>query len=331
MSIKRSLMIAQFPGGTAGISGGATAWQTARWVAKLAAHLENDERISRVLMKDYCDTPITMTRNLALVDAENESADYVLMVDSDMVPDMYIGDSETAKPFFQSSFDFMLQHDLEGHGPCVVAAPYCGPPPHENTMFFRWTEFQNDDPSKCEFAIELWPRYDAVRLKGIIPVAAIGTGLMLIDMRAVARLSHPRFYYEWKDKREIQKASTEDVTFTRDLTLLDPPVPIYANMDAWAGHIKRKIVGMPEEISPQSIPRNLRRAAKAHAIEGIDEPPVESRVRAENTFRHLPKGYPIELVATRRLMPESPIDDEGPIDIEKIMSAAAQPCPNGTP
>lgn len=308
MSIRRSLMIAQFPGN------GTTAWQVARYVANLTAHLENDPRINRVEMWDLADTPITMSRNRALLAAEKAGIDYLLMIDSDMVPDMYPAGEHGIKPFFQSTLDFMLAHN----GPCVVAAPYCGPPPNECVYVFQWVNFANDDPG---FSIQMYERSEATKLEGIQRAAALPTGLILIDMRAVELLPHPRFYYEWKDETESQKASTEDVVFTRDLTCVG--VPVYCNWDAWAGHIKTKVVGRPEIMSPNAVPRLLRKTGLANALDGVtvDEPPRP--IRPENRHPKLPYGFPPSL-AKRVGIVELPDDNSPPIaDLNESASDVA--------
>jgi hypothetical protein len=305
--VKRKLVICQFPGN------GQSAHETTDWLIKLCMKLEHDPRIEKVGLWTEANTPITMLRNKALLDAAEQGADYVLMIDNDMKPDLPRPD---AKPFFESSFEFMLQHD----GPCVVAAPYCGPPPDESCYIFRWIKRINDK-NIPDFAIEMYPRDVACHMRGIKKAAALPTGLILIDMRAVDFLPHPRFYYEWKDESESQKASTEDVVFTRDLTIHN--IPVYANWDAWAGHIKKKIVGAPVdmEIQPDSIPRSLRKAAaKAAQTNELFPPPVQ-RLRAENIHGALPKAAPEPLV----------VDCRGDGDDEMIEPSAEWIESNGQP
>ena len=45
--------------------------------------------------------------------ARQLECDVLVMVDSDMFPDMYVKESG-AKPFFQSSFDFLVSHYPQG-------------------------------------------------------------------------------------------------------------------------------------------------------------------------------------------------------------------------
>jgi hypothetical protein len=228
------VMIAQFP------YGDSTHPAVGKWLAETTCQMMNDPRIGlgRVHLWDKADTPVSMVRNECMVVAEENNVDFVVMVDSDMIPDVHSGE-DGAKPFWETAFDFAVNHD----GPCVIGAPYCGGPPHENVMIFRWTDFQTGG-ADANFLLAQYSRYEAVSLTGIERVAALPTGLMLVDMRAIRKLPHPRFYYEYKDHRQIAKASTEDVTFSRDLGLQG--VPLYVAWDCWAGHYKSKVVVKPK-------------------------------------------------------------------------------------
>src|SRR5262249_2426190 len=148
--------------------------------------------------------------------------------------------------FWDTTLEFMLAHN----GPCVVAAPYCGPAPHENVYVFRWASFQTGHPNP-DNRLEAYTREEAAGLKSIQRAAALPTGLIMIDMRAIEAIKPPYFYYEWKTQEEMQKASTEDVTFTRDLAFAG--IPIYCNWGAWAGHWKMKCVGKPHIIGPDDV------------------------------------------------------------------------------
>lgn len=226
---KISLLIARFP------FGNSEAPSVANWLVSTVVQLKSDPRIGVIHRMEVDDTPITMGRNRVLKAARDMRVDYVLMIDSDMAPDLaYPG----AKPFLPGALDFALQHE----GPCIVAAPYCGPPPHENVYVFRWAAFETNDPNHG-MRLEQYHREEAAIRGGFEEVAALPTGLILINMRALERMLPPWFYYEWADKEQSEKASTEDVTFTRDASLAG--VRVYCYWDAWAGHHKRKCVGKP--------------------------------------------------------------------------------------
>lgn len=244
------------------------------WLAATVHKAKTDPRISDVLRFKINDTPITMGRNRCLEEAKKRGVDILLMVDSDMSPDLpELG----AQPFWESSFDFLLQH----HGPTVVAAPYCGPPPNSNVYVFRWANWQNwDHVPEPDMRLEQYSREEAAARSGMERVAALPTGLFLMDMRCLAALKPPYFYYEWTDHTESEKASTEDVTFTRDLSLAG--IPIYCNWDSWAGHWKQFKVGKPHPISADQVAEKFRDAVARgyksterliHVGEGLSPPP----------------------------------------------------------
>lgn len=213
------------------------------WLASTILKMHKDPRISEIVRFKAMDTPIPMCRNRCLREALERGVDYLLMLDNDMSPDLPL---PGAKPFWDSSWDKMLSLGE----PALIAAPYCGPPPIENVYIFRWTSNRNGVPDG-DFHLEQYGREEASRLVGFEAVAALPTGLILIDMRAIAAIKPPWFYYEYTDHFESQKASTEDVTFTRDLSLAG--IPIYVNWDAWAGHWKELMVGKPSPMTVDTV------------------------------------------------------------------------------
>lgn len=240
------------------------------WAVPLVAEVAKDDRISDVRMWNLADTPITMTRNRAVLQAREHGIDILVMVDSDMKPDMYVGSDPLAKPFFQSSLDFIINHYHKG--PVVVGVPYCGPPPSECVYVFRWNNQQTGHPNP-DFQLEMYDRHTAVKMAGIQECAALPTGLIMYDMRCFELTEpkkpgdHPWFYYEWTDIYASAKASTEDVTNTRDLSLVGTQKlgynPVFCNWDAWAGHWKPKCVGKPAFIEPSGVCAKLKESWEA--------------------------------------------------------------------
>lgn len=235
------------------------------WVTSTVLEMKEDPRISEILRVRIDDTPITMGRNRALKTALEGGVDMVLMIDADMSPDAYLASnpyriaaSPEALPFWKTSFEFLWRKRKAGEAG-VVAAPYCGPPPLENIYVFHWETKASDVPEDdTNYTLEQYSRFEAAGKRGIQEVAALPTGLMLIDCEALRRLEHPYTYYEWSDDVEAKKASTEDVTFTRDLGMLG--VPLYCNWDAWAGHWKRKCVGRPHVLGSSQIGHKFKTA-----------------------------------------------------------------------
>lgn len=279
-------MIAQFPGGNR------TVPDVGDWVAETVVKCHEDPTIGKgnVTLWRKSDTPIDMVRNQCLVVAEKSGVDFVLMVDSDMRPDLpYDG----AKPFWDVAWPFARDHK----GPCVIAAPYCGPPPNEGVYTFAFHSTQTGDANP-NFVLKPHGRNEAAGMSGIVQCSALPTGLMLIDMRAVAKLSHPRFYYEWTDATHTEKASTEDVTFSRDLSYSG--VPLYATFDSWAGHWKEKLVGKPLPIPPTAVPQWITGRAVELAAEGNpqgDDPKREYCEKPGGAYTLTPKPRPAPVTA----------------------------------
>ena len=238
------------------------------WMVPTVSAAAKDPRIEAVRIWNLSDTPITMTRNRAVIMAREFGVDVLVMIDSDMKPDAHAGEA-MAKPFFASSFDFLVNHYAKG--PCVIGAPYCGPPPRECVYVFRWQSHQSQHPNP-DFQLEMYDRHTAATLGGIQDVAALPTGLIMYDMRAFAitepktEADKPWFYYEFKDRYASEKISTEDVTQTRDLSLAGIKTlgynPLFCNWDAWAGHWKPKCVGKPQFIDASSVSRKLTESAE---------------------------------------------------------------------
>lgn len=241
---KISIMLAQFPGGQS------THPDVADWVTEVARYCDRDPRIERLEHWRISTTPITMARNLSVLKARQKKVDYLLMVDSDMRPDY-----QASRPFFSSTLEFLFEHMLSK--PCVVAAPYCGPPPVENVFVFKIATPQSDNPV-LSFKLDQFTREEAANRTGFERVGAIATGMCMIDMRVFDKLEPPHFYYEYTDKTESELASTEDVTFSRDCAFSG--IPVYINWDAWAGHHKLKCVGRPHLMSIDEVGEGLRQA-----------------------------------------------------------------------
>lgn len=239
------ILFARFP------FGNQEAPSVANWLIPTVIKAKADPRISFVDHIEVDDTPITMSRNRVLKHALAKGFDYVVMIDSDMKPDLPV---LGAKPFWPGAFDFAWQHN----GPCCVGAPYCGPPPHENIYVFRWGKRQTDHPNR-DMALDQYSREEAALRGGFEEVGALPTGLILIAMDGVKRLDPPWFDYDYADKPfNTQKATTEDVFFTRNLNLVG--VPQYVFWDAWAGHWKRKCVGKPDLLSVDAVRADFRDA-----------------------------------------------------------------------
>lgn len=280
-------------GGNGGVSSEAP--DIRRWWARTLAICKQDPRIGEVHEETVADTPITMVRNRFVRHCIDFQCDVLIMVDSDMHPDLHNGE-EGCKPFFESSFDFLYEHWEKG--PCVVGSPYCGPPGGfgcENMYVFEWQNY-GDHGTESFFSLEQVTRPMAARMRGIQEAAALPTGMIMYDIRAFELIapcgkSHDEvledlmqgkitkkealnslhegyFYYEWKDKYATEKCSTEDVTNTRDISLAGVVRlgynPVFCNWDAPVGHWKPWCVrGRPIIHDASKVAETLRRACEA--------------------------------------------------------------------
>lgn len=215
----------------------------------------------------YSDTPVTMTRNRAACDAKQDGYDFVMMIDSDNVIDLY-KKIEGLKGFLASALDFSIPRLMKGL-PTVIAAPYCGQPPdpisggRENIFAFHW-ELKEHDNAGGSFSLEQYSIQHAAIMAGIQPAGAAATGVILYSTNAFDLLEPPYFKYEWTTKYQTHKASTEDVQNTRDISMASIEKYgencLFIDWDNWAGHVKPKIVGKPHPTPVEAICPSFRKA-----------------------------------------------------------------------
>lgn len=279
---KLNVFFAHYPyGGNGGISSEVPCIRD--WFVKTIIAAKADPRVDKVMWKDFSDTPITLTRNASVLAARDAGADVLIMVDSDQHPDLLLGKDADAKPFFQSSFDFLYERRMKNRV-TVIGAPYCGPPPDECVYVFDWASDESNHAND-RFQLKMIAREHAAVKSGIQQVAALPTGLIMFDMKifdvtdpiheydrlckfhdkkVATALTKPWFYYEWTSIYGSGKASTEDVTCTRDMGLLATEKlgysPLYCNWSSWAGHWKPKCVGKPVLVTSDDVHEKYRQA-----------------------------------------------------------------------
>jgi hypothetical protein len=246
---KWKVMLAMFP------YGGVQRSELTPWAMSAAVWAANQKDIDGGLLYwSTNDTPITMTRNLAVKAAIHNEVDILVFCDSDMIPDI-----DKAHPFLPSAFKFIKSRWATA--PTIISAPYCmGAPTYSPTMG-RWRTHHNGYP----IATALYTREEAAEFTGIQPCSLQGTGLMAIDMRIftgfpireeVIKLPPPFYYYEYTDENNSEKASTEDMVFSRNVTLLFAKHNLeigFVDFDSWAYHIKNEFVGKPYSITIQTV------------------------------------------------------------------------------
>lgn len=246
------------------------------WMLRTLPAAKADPRVEEVLHMDFADTPITMTRNKAVLVARDAKVDLLFMVDSDMSPDCELADDPEAKPFWDVAFNFLYNH--YDRGPACIAAPYCGPPPHENVYVFRWRKRANHSKN-VDWWLDGFEREEAAEKAGIEPVAALPTGLIGFDMRCFELIEPPEptspgnpgdthawFRYEWSDQYCSNKGSTEDVVTTRNISVAGLETlgysPIYVAWNCWAGHWKPHMVRKPRLYPAECVSAEFRAALK---------------------------------------------------------------------
>jgi hypothetical protein len=280
-----SVMLARFPGGNAEHPA------SADYVINLMETLHNDDRIETIRSWYKADTPIPMVRNLCVKHALALKVDYLLMIDADISPDCEPG----AKPFWPTAWDFLMErrqieadraagkatrwcddeapkllgdHKDPPLPPATVAAPYCGPPPHECVYVFEWASKENVEGGNPNFKLQMFDRSFAAQQAGIQEVAALPTGLILYDTRVFRRLPAPWFDYEYTDPPyNTEKATTEDVYQTRNASMLG--LPQFCAWDSWAAHLKLKTVTKPRVLTIHSVRKSFADACLAARARGI--------------------------------------------------------------
>ena len=238
------------------------------WLAQTEGVLNSHPRVNNLLHAPFQGYPTPCVRNQILVAAQKYGAHFAVMVDDDMIPDCNSAHCATKhtrlaqmadqKNFFPHVLDFMLAHNV----PCVVGAPYCAGPPEERVLVTRFREFDENNANGPTEGVGLqgFAREEVYDRTGFEMVSALPTGLMMIDMRALAFLSPPWFEYEYETDVHDKLASTEDTVFSRNLCYMD--VPQYCVWDSWAAHVKLKFVGRPRKYPLGAVPLAVQKTMR---------------------------------------------------------------------
>lgn len=336
---KLNVMFAGFSyGGNGGIA--AQHPDVGKWLVKAIAAAKADPRIDKVCHIDLADTPITMTRNRAVLDARELGMDVLVMVDSDQSPDLY-GTTGECKPFFESSFEFLYRNRKRFTKGCVIGSPYCGPPSLEELCYVFYWKNQQTGAADTDFKLEAYTRAHAADMVGIQECGALPTGLTMWDMR-VFELTEPRdkdddpwFYYEWEDRYAANKGSTEDVTATRDISLAgliqEGYNPVHANWDSWAGHWKPKLVGKPQIITADTVSKKLKRSVEEGRARDIKHAVVGDGLDLEEMKRKIKASRDAASIAAQGTEPEAPFVKDDPVTRAKLVGKLDQPGGHFTP
>lgn len=305
------------------------------WWGSVFHKMKSDPRIGRVGTVELCDTPITMTRNQALLMARAGKFDFVLMLDSDNEPDAYIGKDPQATPFWDTAFDLAYDRLMKGKQ-TIVAAPYGGPPPEpgqidggEVPYLFQW-ENNESDVERPAFKIRILTRNEAALMRGVHRVAALPTGVCLISTDTVKDMPPPWFYYEF-DEYAAKKNSTEDVVFTRNASLFHQAKHgenvCFATCDSWAYHHKTKKVGRPVLMPVEVVAEHFRKAVlDGHhvgdaVIDVNPEIPGNARLAMNRVLNEHPEWKP----------PKQEWKGQPPPDEDRVITTPDEQVSLGTP
>lgn len=214
-----------------------------RWLTQMAVTVTHDPMCAGY--RDHYSTEhrIHIARNQSVDAAQQTGCDYIVFGDPDMNPDFRLFNPyltaqaqpkarEWAKPFLPSSLKFM---QTEACG--VIGSPAISGPPDckinvfkdrgDNVTRMSHEEYANTPPS-------------------FLQVAAIGTGLMLIDMKVFDILKKP--YFEDLAHPDgdnlLSVHQSQDCRFC--LKCGEAGIPVYANLYAPSGHYKLESFEPPD-------------------------------------------------------------------------------------
>lgn len=201
------------------------------WGIRLRVHPDVDS----VDSFNVSNVRIGMCRNKCVEHARQVGSTHILWIDPDMAIDRYVQrDHEDrvfgrAKPWWDTAWDFVKKHPF-----AVAAAPYAGKLPERPIHVF----VKNEADQLVRVRHE-----DVKMLTGWTQVAAIGSGLMLTDIRIFDRLEQPYFKDTFTDRTETQLHHSQDIFFSARCELAQ--IPIYINWDCPCGHWQPTVVEMP--------------------------------------------------------------------------------------
>jgi len=195
------------------------------WFHGLSAEVRATGGISKITIKPWLSPLISLGRNLAVKNMLENGYDYLLMVDPDMSPDVYVGFRQNSKMFWSSSYKFLEER------PCgVVVAPCTGPRPER--PIYVWRHCNNGEYRRLTHD-EAQEAFSKPKFEHVV---AGGTGVMLIDRPALEKLKAPYFEDAFYDQGQMELRTTSDVRFCEKCW--DAEIPVWCNWYSFAGHIQ---------------------------------------------------------------------------------------------
>lgn len=208
-------------------------FQVGSWMLETGMALGRHPRINKVWTTVDTRYRIHNSRNWMARWAIERNIDYLCFIDGDMHADFRVPNSaagtnpdarEWARPFLQSSLEFMLASDA-----AVVAAPAVSGPPDNNLNVFV------ADPLDERGMKRLTREELRTQPPCFMRVCAIGTGLMLIDVDVFRKLPEP-WFEDLEDEKKYEVLHSQDCHFCVKCNQIE--IPVYANLFAPARHLK---------------------------------------------------------------------------------------------
>jgi hypothetical protein len=164
---------------------------------------------------------VEVARNWSVQEARRHECDVLFMVDADMVPN---------RAFAKRALAF-----LKANPGSVIGSPYMH---HQSNSAGGWQVF-TASPREDGSAVRCKPG------KGVEQVAAVGTGLCAIDLKAFDKLTPPYFrqFFGESNVYHEQQDGTEDVYCFVRMTMAG--VKVCADWDCRSGHNKSITLGEP--------------------------------------------------------------------------------------
>jgi hypothetical protein len=229
----------------ASVAYGGSVWtKHAQWLAGTNLWLHTNPGVGEVFLVDPDRAPVAAARNEVAITALKAGADLTVMVDHDIAP---------AQNWLPAVLREYAKAQQLGRSAAVWAAPAICSDGRTNAA-----DWYQTGPEPIEGALELH-RYSAVegaQKRGIVQVAAAGTGAIAIDTRVFRQVSKLWFALEYEDDYEIGVGTGEDIYFTRSCS--EQGIPVFVTWDQWAKHRKTVVLDRPTGVHPSVIPTRYR-------------------------------------------------------------------------
>ncbi len=212
--------------------------KTCTWISSLSNQLASVSDDYRLAHYETGTSRIAIGRNNAAAAAIRGDFDYLLMIDPDMEPDLYVGDPRfpLAEKFIESSLWFLKDNPV-----AIVGAPATLSDGTSNVRIFHGSE---DEARRSSSLLALTDSEVAERVAEprMERVSAIGTGLAIVPVEVFRRVESPWFADIYDDEISTLLLG-QDYRFC--LHCGAAGVPAYANWFSFSGHWQYQCLGIP--------------------------------------------------------------------------------------